>query len=1170
MKKRILTTLCALSCLTCIEAQLSSNPDKFLGNISTSYQVDYGAEKYYTLWNQITGENESKWASVEGTRGSFNWSGSDRLYNYANQHSFPFKFHTLVWGAQFPSWLKNLSADERYAAIVNWMDAVKKHYPNLALIDVVNEAVEGHQPDTHYISEALGGAGETGYDWIIKAFELAYERWPNAILIYNDFNTFQWNTDQYIDIVRTLRDAGAPIDAYGCQSHDLTGCSAATLKASMSKIQNALKMPMYITEYDIGESDDTKQLNDYKAQLPLLWEADYCAGVTLWGYIYGHTWTTDGNSGLIREGKDSSGRTVYTDRPAMTWLREYMAGDAAKSAKSPFPGMKKEASLYVKPSAIRVTKGQPMSIRVRAALRTKSIQSVSLYSNGVLVGEKAAADGTPSDNTTAFDFEYTPAAKGKYSLRAVLTATDGTTYERLSSITAFNERKAYKTVSLPGTIQFENFDRGGEGYTFHDSDATNSGSTSYRTDGEGVDIVTGNGGYAIGYTSVGEWLEYTVNIAEGGIYSYEAVASCGNSDGGGFTLSLMDGSKATTLCNVAVPQTDNGTWSTYKTIKGGIAIPLEAGQYTLRATITKANCNLDKITLKRVDANADPNFHIYLCFGQSNMEGNAQWEAVDADVDARFQMLATTSFDSPKRTQGEWYTANCPIVSPAGKLGMADYFGRTMVAAMPSDVKIGVVAVAMGGSPIEMFDKDKYAQKLADNPNEWWATLAKRYYGGNPYGRLVEMARLAQQSGVIKGILLHQGCSNCGDPNWPSEVKKIYNDLLSDLGLVAADVPLFAGETERADMGGGCSSHNTVVAQLPSLIPTAHVVSSSGIPGNGVDAWHFSAAGYRTFGKRYAISALRAMGREPLADADYAMPATLADFYTLTSLSGETQQVRAGVSQQVCVWGTFADGHREELSVDATFTSDDFQIATDGTLKATREGSGIVTARYVDFIGHEHTAQFTVEAVASGVGQRFTAITQLTGGQPFAIVNEAVGKAFYGSGNQNLGFADFITAFDPAVKGYLFKLEKASGANNYLLRLIQPDGTPYTIWGNPGYLNSQVVTGNCSFILGLNNQNGQDLANGAVWTINYVNGKGFSMKNVGTGKYLSTNDAAKSTLPTYFTFCTVGTSGGTSAIETLTADAPYGDSELRDLLGRRVGDASRGLVVRGGKVVLMK
>ena len=211
--------------------------------------------------------------------------------------------------------------------------------------------------------------------------------------------------------------------------------------------------------------------------------------------------------------------------------------------------------------------------------------------------------------------------------------------------------------------------------------------------------------------------------------------------------------------------------------------------------------------LLRANAEVDPNFYIYICFGQSNMEGNAQWEAQDeGNVDERFQMLATCDFDNPKRTLGNWYKAECPIVSPVGKLGPSDYFGRTMVQELP-DKKIGVIAVAMGGSPIEMFDKDLYEQKYKENYNEWWAQIARNYYGENPYGRIIEMAKKAQEVGVIKGILLHQGCSNCGDPNWPNMVKKIYNDMLNDLGLQAADVPLFVGEVEykgEAAQSGGC------------------------------------------------------------------------------------------------------------------------------------------------------------------------------------------------------------------------------------------------------------------------------------------------------------------------------------------------------------------------------
>ena len=365
-------------------------------------------------------------------------------------------------------------------------------------------------------------------------------------------------------------------------------------------------------------------------------------------------------------------------------------------------------------------------------------------------------------------------------------------------------------------------------------------------------------------------------------------------------------------------------------------------------------------------ADVDPNFHIYLCFGQSNMEGNAQWESVDNDVDERFQMLATTDFDNPKRTKGNWYTANCPIVSPIGKLGPTDYFGRTMVAAMPTNVKIGVVAVAMGGSPIEMFDKDKYEQKLAQNPNEWWAQISKNYYGSNPYGRLIDMAKKAQESGVIKGILLHQGCSNCGDPNWPNMVKKIYNDMLTDLNLKAEDVPLFVGETEYENMGGGCSGHNAVVAQIPSVIPTGHVVSAEGIPGNGTDAWHFSASGYRTLGKRYAYEALKVMGKETQADADYKMADNLMKFFKLESFeNADDMTVRLGSTKRLAVTGKFADGHTELLTNDATISSNDFTIE-DGVLKATEAKKGVVSIAYTDFLGNQLQKNINVEVSDQG------------------------------------------------------------------------------------------------------------------------------------------------------------------------------------------------------------
>ena len=359
-------------------------------------------------------------------------------------------------------------------------------------------------------------------------------------------------------------------------------------------------------------------------------------------------------------------------------------------------------------------------------------------------------------------------------------------------------------------------------------------------------------------------------------------------------------------------------------------------------------------------ADVDPNFYIYLCFGQSNMEGNAQPESVDkTGVDTRFKMLATTNFSSPKRTMGQWYTATPPIVSPQGGLGMADYFGRTMVAALPLDVTVGVVDVAIGGCDIRMFDKDKYttyAQK-----DDWSGQLARQFYGGNPYKRLIDMAKVAKETGVIKGILLHQGCTNNGDPNWPNMVKKIYNDILTDLELSADSVPLFAGETLRQEEGGACYGHNTQVNRLPQVIPTAHVISSLSCPGNGQDPWHFNATGYRIMGKRYAYAALQVMGRETIMNPDYQMPSVLKKFYSLKEFDKVNDvKIAAGYSRRLTkLTGTFQDKHREDITSEVTFSSDDF-VMSGNMVNTTEDIIGTVNATYLDFMGQTWTQAITV------------------------------------------------------------------------------------------------------------------------------------------------------------------------------------------------------------------
>ncbi len=256
----------------------------------------------------------------------------------------------------------------------------------------------------------------------------------------------------------------------------------------------------------------------------------------------------------------------------------------------------------------------------------------------------------------------------------------------------------------------------------------------------------------------------------------------------------------------------------------------------------------------------DPNFHIYLCIGQSNMEGPAPIGPQDTVSNKRLKLLSALDCPELGRTMGNWYDAKPPLCRCNTRLSPADYFGRTMIQYLPENISVGLVHVAVAGSKIEIFDKVLYKTYLdtsaASRP---WMIKMSDAYGGNPYQRLVDMARIAQQKGVIKGILLHQGESNTGDKAWPAKVKKIYDDLLADLKLAPNSIPLLAGELVNADQGGRCASMNEIIATLPQTLPRAMVTPSAGLEAVP-DKLHFTAEAIRTFGRRYASRMLFSMG----------------------------------------------------------------------------------------------------------------------------------------------------------------------------------------------------------------------------------------------------------------------------------------------------------------------
>lgn len=534
-------SLSALAASTASFAALADGGAKFLGNITTSSQVrsDMG-----TYWNQLTNENGCKWGSIHSVDNSgkskFNFNGFDSCengYKWAKEKPGErhFKFHALIWGSQKPDFLctkKNpsITKEKTLQYITEWFDAVAAKFPDLEFIDVVNEAIwdgnnyhsgyskpaqgaEGISTDDPdcggtYIIPALGGddvvGGKHQYNFVKKAFEMARERWPKAVLIYNDYNTLSWQMNEGIEMVQTLLKNGAPIDAYGQQAHDCKGMSKSDFESKMTKIHNSVGIPLFVSEYDIGEADDNKQKNDYANQIPFMWETEWVAGITIWGYINGATWAA--NTGIM----EKDGRK----RAAMLWLEDYFAKNLDKGK-----------------------------------------------------------------NTTGF-------GGGEPVEPEPQTPFTGT------------------AIAIPGTIQMEDFDipgkgRGNESYS--EGDTENHGDSEYRKD-TGVDLYAKGNKIVVGYNSEGDWLEYTVNVAETGTYTvYAAVASANNTSSFKLSMDEKDISE-----NISVPQASSGEENYDDYNKVAFDVNLTKGEHVLRFTVTGAWLDIDYMDIVP-KGSADPN-----------------------------------------------------------------------------------------------------------------------------------------------------------------------------------------------------------------------------------------------------------------------------------------------------------------------------------------------------------------------------------------------------------------------------------------------------------------------------------------------------------------------------------------------------------------------------------
>lgn len=609
MKKQIIALVATtLMGIGIADAQLNQNSCKFLGNITTRGQVqpNVGNLKYENLWDQMTPENETKWGSiankevqtVEDALSSWNWRSADSEYQWCKENGVQFKFHCLLWTSQYPSYLANFTGDRLKKQIDIWFEAVSKKYPDLTVMDVVNEAIIGHAENDNNgqaktfknnLANAMSpGSQPRDYKWITEAFKLARKYFPNTILIYNDYNTLTHQKNDFIDLVSTLVKQGAPIDAYGHQTHDLDDYYNA--RGNMSGFEDNLRdihnqitqkggreLQCYITEYDINQSNDNTQLTIMQGSFPAMWEADFVAGITIWGFVNGATWRA--NTGLV----NGQGQ----DRSSMKWLREYMASDKAKNVTAKFCG--KEAGgpagpyASIEASKTTIVLGNSVDLSVKVNNVEGGVRSITYYDGNNTIGE--------GEKIT-----WTPESAGSHSISVVVITNSNEEVKGTSTIKVVEPGKPYggTAATIPGKIEAENYDEGESGIAFFDQSAGNScddQTNEYRKDD--VDIKTIDGGYAVGSFQDDEWMAYTVDVQEDGEYNVSIRLGEGN-DSGSLSVSL---DKSDVSFDVKVSKL--GDWGTFEEVKLD-PVTLKKGEQVMTIKNTGSWIDVDWINFEKV------------------------------------------------------------------------------------------------------------------------------------------------------------------------------------------------------------------------------------------------------------------------------------------------------------------------------------------------------------------------------------------------------------------------------------------------------------------------------------------------------------------------------------------------------------------------------------------
>lgn len=294
---------------------LAARIDLRIGTAVSPFDLDHPDYRAITAdqFSTVTPENEMKWQVVEPTRGTYDWSGADRLVRFAEGHRQLVRGHTLLWHSQLPDWLTTGvsngtigNSELRQLLHKHITDEVTHFRGKIWQWDVANEFFTDTNPSTINPNEFW--VSHLGSGIIADAFRWAHAADPKALLFYNDYNVAgedisNAKSDAVYAWVQQLLAQHVPIDGIGDQGHLDTQYGFPTKMTDDLKRYGELGLKVAITEADVRTFVDAPttqvptdhlatfaQPYEYSQMLKACLAVRQCISFTVWEFGDAQSW----------------------------------------------------------------------------------------------------------------------------------------------------------------------------------------------------------------------------------------------------------------------------------------------------------------------------------------------------------------------------------------------------------------------------------------------------------------------------------------------------------------------------------------------------------------------------------------------------------------------------------------------------------------------------------------------------------------------------------------------------------------------------------------------------------------------------------------------------------------------------------------------------------------